>query len=114
MKGSTAVGGPGEVVDEIGGGDEARIGTVLNGLDRDGDGQRRLTAAGLAAEDEMLARGDIVEGEERGDEIATQVTLGCEQQGFDRRQEREVGMAGHALHASRVMGLITVRAPWRG
>ena len=56
-----------ELVDELGGGDEESVESVLDGAVGDGHGQVGLAAAGLAREDQAAALGDEV-GAESGAE----------------------------------------------
>jgi hypothetical protein len=54
--------GCGEVIDELGGGDEQSVETVLDGPVGESDGEMSFAAAGLAEEDQAAALGDEVWG----------------------------------------------------
>jgi hypothetical protein len=86
-----------EVLDERGGGDAARVESVLDRAVGDGHGEMRLPAARLAGEDEAATAGDEVRGEERPDERQPDGRLEGEIEVVDGLQEREAGAAGELL-----------------
>src|SRR5262249_32530140 len=58
----------GQVFDELGGGDEERVKSVLDGAIADGDCEVRLAAAWFAMEDEVASVGDKIRRERRAEE----------------------------------------------
>src|SRR6185503_2140856 len=78
-----------EVVDELCGGCEKRVESVLHRAVRDGDGEVRLTSSGLALENDAASFGNEVGSEQRPDRGQTKRGLIAEVKLLDGAKERE-------------------------
>ena len=91
--------GDGEVLDELGGGDEEGVEAVLDRAVADGDGDVGLAAAGLAVKDERAAVGDEVGRQRRAEQRELDGALVGEVEVVDGLEEGEAAAAGDALDA---------------
>jgi hypothetical protein len=96
---ATLAEGCGEIVDELGGGDEQRVEAVLDGAVGDRDGEVGLPATGLASEDETPAVGDEVRRERRAEQREAQRRLEREVEVVDGLEEGEARAMGEPLDA---------------
>jgi len=89
--------GGGEVIDELGGGDEEGIEAILDGAVGDGDGEVGFASTGLADEEKGAAVGDEVGGEHGADEGEAERGLEGEVEVVDGLEEGEAGAASESL-----------------
>jgi hypothetical protein len=90
-------GGPGEVVDHLGGGDEQRLETALDMLVGGGNREMGFTPPGLSDEDQRSSVGNEIRREDRAEQIQPQRGLEGEIELLDRLQEREAGTVGETV-----------------
>jgi hypothetical protein len=91
--------GPGEIVDDLGGGHEADLETVLDGLVGDSDRKVGLASAGLAQKDQSASIRHESGGEKRSDLRGLKSRLAGEVEFLDCLEEREVSAPHEPLDA---------------